>query len=184
MSRDAKIVAWMLAHRSNLRAARSGRAAAARPGRWNAARTRAIYAYPSVAIPALHTVALMGSIDALADFRACRVHFSRDLLTRPTKTMLPTDPGAPDAVEECRATGSFWFGAKVSPVMAVPSPTLPGEEIYVIDPTHPQFYRVGFSGWFLPPLLARPRRVPARVPPAAGEPGRAELAMPGWGPPP
>ncbi len=167
-ARVPKIVAWMLAHPSRARAARGGAAAAARPGRWNVAGQRAIYAYPSLAMPVLDAVALAGSLDAIRGFRAFRVSFSEALVSRP---LLPPDPSSDGALDDTRETGRFWFSQKVTPVMAVPSHTLPGEEIYVIDPDHPQFHRVHFEAWRTPPILARPRPSPgsrAALPPGGG----------------
>jgi RES domain-containing protein len=114
-------------------------------GRWNHKGTPVIYPAQSRALCALEVLANAGEL--ASDYVVTPIEVPDDLaVTMRSVDSLPTGWDSGQPTNASRAIGSNWVNALTSAVLMVPSAVIPQEYNYVLNPQHPDFYRITFLG--------------------------------------
>lgn len=115
-------------------------------GRWHPKGVAVVYTSSSIALALVENLVHMDA-DALGVFRHL---FAVDVPDRkieiPPLSSLPTDWSHPRRSDSARAFGHDWARSKASLALGVPSVVVPGERNVLLNPAHPEFAALPFSG--------------------------------------
>ena len=124
----------------------SGEGARRSGGRWNPKGTAVVYTSTSIALALVEQLVGMEA----EDFALLTVRFTIDLepaqVETPDLAALPTDWNHPRRSDRARAFGRDWVESNRSLALAVPSVVVPEERNVLLNPGHPDFPTLPFSG--------------------------------------
>lgn len=135
------LTVWRIVTHTHLDTAFTGLGARLYGGRWNPPGTALVYtaAHPSLAL-----------LEMLVQDTPLRAHYCLVPATLPddlaletlAESSLPADWRDPAARHALRARGTAWLARKRSVALLVPSAVMPFENNVLLDPQHPDFYRI------------------------------------------
>jgi RES domain-containing protein len=120
-----------------------GAGAALYGGRWNPGGAEAIYAAASISLATLEILAHFEELPR--GFVVTEIRIPASARTQQIRASdLP--PGWDSLIPSplTQLVGSKWLADAVFPVLCIPSAIIPAENIYVINPKHPDFKRITF----------------------------------------
>ncbi len=124
----------------------SGIGAASVGGRWNPAGTHVVYASQHLSTASLEKfIHLPKPIPLTMKFIKFPILFAGVAIERPSLSALPRNWRAEPVAVESQQFGADWFRRGSTAVLAVPCAIIPEEENYVINPTHPDFKKIGIG---------------------------------------
>lgn len=124
-------------------------------GRWNSKGRPVVYAASSLSLALLEIMVQLENFSALANGHAfMELCFDPQMLQTVEPSRLAADVRAMSAAE-CATIGDAWLASGASLALAVPSVVVPVENIYLLNPLHPDMSRV--QAGEIRPLAADPR---------------------------
>lgn len=124
-------------------------------GRWNSKGRPVVYAASSLSLAFLEIMVHLEDFASLArGYAFLELRFDPEMLQTVEPTRLASDVRSMSAAE-CAALGDAWLASKASLALAVPSVVVPIENIYLLNPLHPDMGRVRAGE--IRPLAADPR---------------------------
>ena len=115
------------------------------PARWNSAGVFIIYTAGSRALACLENVVHKGSVDFVIPFIVMEISFPDDLkILEISVEDLPNDWSKSGDIgyRKCQPIGDNWILKSDSAVLKVPSALVPKETNYLLNPNHPDFYKI------------------------------------------
>lgn len=137
-----KITAWRITKRKNAKTAFTGEGARLFGGRWNSPGTPIVYLAESQSLAALEMLVHLGSPELLDHYVVFEIGFGENLAVVVDVPALPRNWRSSPAPASIRAIGDDWARDAKSVVLRVPSALIPGENIYLVNPNHPDFSKV------------------------------------------
>lgn len=138
-----RLAAYRITKRRHLFGAFSGEGARLYGGRWNSVGTRMVYVSSTLS---LATLELLVHVEALATvqnlFCFVPIEFDERLVETAEKSTLPPNWNSPEPVSDTQIFGDDWVRSMRSAILAVPSAVIPTETNYLLNPAHPDFFRV------------------------------------------
>jgi RES domain-containing protein len=121
----------------------SGAGAALYGGRWNNPGTEVIYVAQSASLAALEVLVHYSVLPRNQLLTQIVVPDARRI-SRIEVTALPEDWRSDPPAASTRAIGDTWASRLQTAVLSVPSSTVPGERIFLLNPLHPDFTQIRF----------------------------------------
>ena len=114
-------------------------------GRWNHKGTPVIYSAESRALCALEV--LVNADELADDYISISIEIPGDLLMVSMSVAdLTSGWDSYPSIEETHDIGTNWVKGLATAVLSVPSAVIPKEQNYILNPAHPDFARIIFSG--------------------------------------
>ena len=149
--------AWRIVKARHAATAFTGEGAARTGGRWNSRGVAVVYASSTKSLAALENLVHLNP-PVLFRYVAIRIEFDARLVERVPMEKLPADWRLEPAPPSTKALGDTWVREGRSALLALPSIIISGEPNYLLNPTHPDFKRIGIGSpepfAFDPRLLA------------------------------
>jgi RES domain-containing protein len=137
------MTAWRIVKRSRAATALDGEGARRAGGRWNPPGTRMVYAASSLSLATLEVMVHLEDYQLLRTlYCTIRLEFPAGLVEWLMEDRRPPGWDAPAAGEASRRLGDEWIRSGRSAVLAVPSVVTTGEWNYLLNPGHPEFFRI------------------------------------------
>ena len=135
----ARVVAFRIVKRKFAASAFSGIGARQYGGRWNSAGISMVYTAGSIALAMLEWRAHLAQWPGPS---VCLIDVSMDESLIWTPTRLPNGWKTTPAPPSVTAFGDAWIGSQRSAVMRVPSAIVNQEWNYLLNPAHPEFFKL------------------------------------------
>ncbi len=132
-----KLTAYRLVARRFMADAFTGQGARVWGGRWNPAGVGVVYTSGTLSLASLEFLAHFDTGADLPDLVSYRLLFEEPLVTDIGK--LPADWRQIPSPASTQQLGNLWWKNQRSAVLRVPSVIIPGEDNFVLNPTHPDF---------------------------------------------
>lgn len=132
---------WRIIKAKYADAAFTGDGAAEYGGRWNSRGTYMVYCSSTQSLAALELlVHLVPPVSA--SYAAIRIEFPESLLQVLEPKDLPPDWREYPVPPAVAAIGTKWVRSQTSAILQVPSVIIPAESNLLINPMHPDFYKI------------------------------------------
>lgn len=135
--------AFRLLKRKYASTAFSGKGARLYGGRWNHVGVPVIYCSESLALAALEVLVHLGRTNTGIRFVSIEVTIPDDIIEDVDQSTLPSDWRREPPGNATKGIGSDWVRDQRSAVLRVPSAIIPPEADFVLNPSHPDFSKVG-----------------------------------------
>jgi RES domain-containing protein len=112
-------------------------------GRWNSPGVRVVYTSENAALAALEVLVHLKRMASLPEFALISCEFGEKLVD--VVTDLPHGWRNYPPLPEQQAIGDEWVRSARSAVLRVPSVIVPGENNYLLNPTHPKFKKIAIG---------------------------------------
>ena len=115
------------------------------PARWNSAGIFMIYTASSRSLACLENVVHMGSLDLVKPFVIMVISIPDDIEIKELAVSSLPDGWSQTgeiAYLKCRSFGDKWAENAETAILKVPSAIVPFESNYLINPSHPDFYKI------------------------------------------
>ncbi|GAG55894.1 unnamed protein product [marine sediment metagenome] len=115
------------------------------PARWNSAGIFMIYTASSISLACLENIVHMGSLDLVKPFVTMVISIPDDIKIKElTVKSLPDGWSQTGEIAylKCRSFGDKWAENAETAILKVPSAIVPFESNYLINPSHPDFYKI------------------------------------------
>jgi RES domain-containing protein len=136
------ILAWRIVSAAYQESAFTGDGAKTYGGRWNSKGVPVIYTAESLALASIEIFVNLPSAKLLDNYVKIPVHFEENLVQELPFTNLPLDWNSRPVSQSTQILGDKWFKEQRSAVLKVPSVVVPEENIYLLNPVHPDFTRI------------------------------------------
>lgn len=112
-------------------------------GRWNTRGTRIIYTAGSLALAALEMLVHLDNDELLSAYSYVAANIPADLILPVREwSLLPADWNTSPAPLSLQQIGDEGVSANASAALEVPTAIVPGENNYLLNPTHPDFAQI------------------------------------------
>ena len=108
-------------------------------GRWNSPGRAAVYVSESRSLAALEVLAGLGAPAVMSVYIVAPVDIDEAFVTSVDVNALPNDWFASPPGPGTQSIGDEWLSRGTSAVLRVPSPLIPGEFNFVLNPAHRNF---------------------------------------------
>ncbi len=148
------IRAWRLIKAEHVDDAFAGEGARRGGGRWNSNGVRVVYTSGSLSLATLEVMVHTHFYSALKNYVCIPIDFDPSLSQSITTEDLPDKWKADPIPQSVKELGDRWVQNQESVILKVPSPIIPVETNYLINPSHPDFEKVvihspqNFPNWF------------------------------------
>ena len=141
----SSISVWRIATAARAAAFFTGEGGLYVEGRWHSKGSRIVYTAESRSLAALEIMANIPGREQFCrqNWVIARVALPATLIERPVK--VPDDWRAVPAADTTREFGDAWLAQLRTPVLCVPSVVTLGEFHYLLNPLHPDFFRLTFD---------------------------------------
>jgi RES domain-containing protein len=113
-----------------------------RSGRWHQKGYRIVYAAQSEALATLEVIVHLSSLSQIPEYVCVQVTMQENLVSDIRDFgKLPADWASTQPLQ-ARELGTRWLKERASAVMRVPSVVIPRECNYMINPEHPEFFKI------------------------------------------
>lgn len=133
------ITAWRITKRKHVQTAFSGAGAKKYGGRWNSPGTAVVYTAQTQSLAALEMLVHLESTELLHGYVLIGVEIPASLVQELDRTKLPANWRSEGAASQLRRLGDEWVLAQSSAALCVPSALVPGENNFLLNPSHPDF---------------------------------------------
>jgi RES domain-containing protein len=134
---------WRLVRATRQRSALDGMGAAYNAGRWNPLGVRVVYCADSLALAILEVRVHLAGVKPTGRFVGVEIAILASAVERPELSDLPPSwqraPAASTANTAGRRFGARWVSEKRSVALQVPSAIVSAENIFLLNPEHPDF---------------------------------------------
>lgn len=134
--------AWRITKRKHARYAFTGEGAREFGGRWNNPGTAIVYTAQSQSLAALEMLVHLDSPELLQKYVLLGVEIDDALVTHVPLSQLPRNWRTDPPPAQVRAIGDEWVLAGTSAVLGLPSALVPGENNFLLNPSHPDFLKL------------------------------------------
>jgi RES domain-containing protein len=111
-------------------------------GRWNSTGTAVIYTAGSLSLATLELLVHLQNSSILAAYSSIPVEFDDGLVEVLGDRDLPSGWARYPAPSKLQEIGDVWVATERSAVLRVPSVIVPSEANYLLNPAHPEFFKV------------------------------------------
>ena len=136
------VTAWRIVKRKHSKTAFSGEGARLFGGRWNSPGIAMVYTAQSQSLAALEITVHLDSAELLEKYVLFGVGIDESLITHIDRSQLPRNWKADPPPARVRGIRDAWVTAGLSPVLEVPSVTVPAENNFLLNPRHRDFSRL------------------------------------------
>jgi RES domain-containing protein len=148
---------WRVVKRTHAATAFDGKGAQRFGGRWNSAGRRAVYVSASKSLALLEILVHLDVVQRLPRLAAFAFELDERLIERLAVEQLPRHWRSLRGFAVTQRLGDDWLAAGRGLALAVPSPIVPEELNYLLNPAHPAFARLKLGRPM--PFLVDPRLV-------------------------
>jgi RES domain-containing protein len=134
--------AWRIIKTKYLDEAFSGEGARLYGGRWNSQGRGVVYTAQHASLAVLEILVHLESTSPLFGYVLIQVEFDPGLLEILDIETLPDQWRVDPPPAELQSIGDEWFEQRRSVVLRVPSAVLPIENVYLLNPEHPDFDQI------------------------------------------
>jgi RES domain-containing protein len=135
--------AWRIDKAKHAATSFKGEGARRSPGRWNERGTAVVYAASSRALAALEMlVHLSSEAELLNRYVMISATLDEKLCQTLAREALPPDWASLPSPSSTQKIGTEWVASRKSAALAVPSPVIPSEMVYLLNPAHPDSPRI------------------------------------------
>jgi RES domain-containing protein len=137
------LTAWRIVQRRHAQQAFTGEGARLYGGRWNSPGVPLVYTAGSQSLAALELLVHLESAEPLlSGYVVFEVRFATSLLTAFDRSQLPRNWREYQPPRNVQSIGGAWAAGGRSVVLQFPSATVPAENIFLLNPRHPDFSRL------------------------------------------
>jgi RES domain-containing protein len=139
------ITAWRIVKAKHSSTAFDDEGARLFGGRWNSPGSAVVYTAASTALAALEMLVHLGKATVLPAYVLVGCTFDESLVAPIDNSRLPPNWRSYPAPPELQSLGDEWVRLGTSAVLEVPSPVIPSESNYLLNPRHADFSSVSVS---------------------------------------
>jgi len=137
------IDAWRIVKTKHSATEFSGNGAKTYGGRWNSPGVAVVYVSGSMSLALLETLVHIQSEDLLKHrYLLYKVTFNDSLVTAVDPATLPKNWRKSPSPARIQQIGDLWVARAKSAILQVPSPIVPTEWNYLLNPAHPNFTKI------------------------------------------
>ena len=113
------------------------------PARWNSKGRFVVYTAGSRSLATLENLVHRSGAGLNKNFKVITIHIPKEIKVKSIRqNSLEKNWTRFNKVSETRNRGDHWIDSKTSAVLKVPSAIIPDESNYLLNPAHPDFFKI------------------------------------------